>query len=391
MNVNKLKKERISLFKNAITGKEKIHRIPYYSHACCWITSDAGYKLSESCRDYEMSMDASMHMLKTYKIDGYASLMGICNQRILDSLGVERFIYNDEMGGYSLKDHERMKADEYDALIENPEKFLWSTLVPRFCPKMNGPDAYDNFKNFVAENNRYGAHVAKVSQIACDQYGVPVNRAPDGLVYHMAWEDLFAYLRGIKGFSYDMRKNPDKVEAAIRVLSDLYNKQAIERFESGTSGTNPDYYYDAAMGFLAHTVMSPKQFERFIWPEIQRYAELLDQKDKIGLLKFEGDSKRFWYLLRTLPEKRFAILSEMDDIYELKEALPNMTVMGGMPLDLLGYGMPDECVAYAKKLIDEIGRDGRFIFSEQKMLTFKNDCKSDNLIAVSEFVSQYEI
>ena len=58
-----------------------------------------------------------------------------------------------------------------------------------------------------------------------------------------------------------------------------------------------------------------------------------------------------------------------------------------MKVELLGNGTPQECVDYAKKLIDELG-DG-YIFSENKMLSFKNDCKRENLLAVREFVRDY--
>ncbi len=62
--------------------------------------------------------------------------------------------------------------------------------------------------------------------------------------------------------------------------------------------------------------------------------------------------------------------------------------MGGMTTDLLGNGTKQQCIDYAKKLIDELG-DG-FIFSTNKMVSFRNDCKRENLLAVTDFVRNYQ-
>ena len=52
---------------------------------------------------------------------------------------------------------------------------------------------------------------------------------------------------------------------------------------------------------------------------------------------------------------------------------------------------PDECVAYTKRLCDELGRDGGFILSEGKMLSYRNDAKAENYKAVCDFVSSYRL
>lgn len=40
-----------------------------------------------------------------------------------------------------------------------------------------------------------------------------------------------------------------------------------------------------------------------------------------------------------------------------------------------------------KKLIDELGNG--FIFSQNKMVSFRNDCTRENLLAVNEFIRNY--
>ena len=61
-----------------------------------------------------------------------------------------------------------------------------------------------------------------------------------------------------------------------------------------------------------------------------------------------------------------------------------------MTAELLGRGTPEQCVARTKELIDGLGGlEGGFVLSQDKMLTFKNDAKPENLKAVSEFVTNY--
>ena len=81
---------------------------------------------------------------------------------------------------------------------------------------------------------------------------------------------------------------------------------------------------------------------------------------------------------------------EQDDIFEARKQLPNICLAGGMLTELLGSGSKEQCTDYARKLIDEVGRDGGFILGQDKMLTFKGDCNPDNLKAVCDFVQDYQ-
>jgi hypothetical protein len=65
--------------------------------------------------------------------------------------------------------------------------------------------------------------------------------------------------------------------------------------------------------------------------------------------------------------------------------------MGGLTTELLANATPEECVAYTKRLCDELGRDGGFILSEGKMLSYRNDAKPENMLAVCQFVNDYRL
>jgi uroporphyrinogen-III decarboxylase len=74
-----------------------------------------------------------------------------------------------------------------------------------------------------------------------------------------------------------------------------------------------------------------------------------------------------------------------------KEIGDTVCLCGGMPSDLLARGTKKECIDYAKRLIDELASDGGFIFSQDKMISYPNDCSAENLKAVNEFVQEYRI
>ena len=100
---------------------------------------------------------------------------------------------------------------------------------------------------------------------------------------------------------------------------------------------------------------------------------------------------RFADFFQDVKKGTVAMGHEMDDAFEIRQKLPNICIMGGMSIDYLAKKTPEECVAFGKKLIDELGRDGGFIMSTTKILTYKNDCKRENQITLNDFVRNYKL
>ena len=98
---------------------------------------------------------------------------------------------------------------------------------------------------------------------------------------------------------------------------------------------------------------------------------------------------RFADYFSDVPKGSAIMHLEMDDIFEMRKLLPGMPLAGGMTTDLLGRGTPQECVEWAKVLCNELGSG--FIMSQNKMLSFRNDCRRENLLAVNDFVRGVEL
>lgn len=95
--------------------------------------------------------------------------------------------------------------------------------------------------------------------------------------------------------------------------------------------------------------------------------------------------------LNEYPKGTLMVLVESDDPFELRRKLPNIGIFGGLNTDIMGNGTPEECVAMAKKAIDELGTEGGLYLAPNKMTSYRYDMTSANLKAVADFVSAYEI
>jgi hypothetical protein len=72
----------------------------------------------------------------------------------------------------------------------------------------------------------------------------------------------------------------------------------------------------------------------------------------------------------------------------MRKRLPNVALAGGMKTCLLGYGTNEQCVDYATTPIDTLGAG--FVLSQDKMISYRNDVRRENLLAVNEFARNYQ-
>lgn len=142
---------------------------------------------------------------------------------------------------------------------------------------------------------------------------------------------------------------------------------------------------------MSHNLMSPKQFERYSLPYLQDIVDHAKSVNGRIFLFAEGSMKHLTDQFRDLSDNCICLYSEMDDIVQLKKALPNLTVAGGYPVKYLAEENTAACIDRAKQLIDNVAYDGNYIFGCNKMLTYPDDAHSENLFAVNNFIKQYAV
>ena len=204
-------------------------------------------------------------------------------------------------------------------------------------------------------------------------------------------EELESNLLGIKELSVSLRRH----KALIKEFCDKWDEKhidpMIEKVYLSDGPQDEKYCFDASMILLSHNILNPKQFDMFLWPSLQRMLDAYAYRGMSVRIFAEGSILRYAEKFNRYPKGTITFHLEQDDPFEFREAAPNCAIMGGLDTEMLSTATPEECIAHTKKLCDELGRQGGFILSEGKMLSYKNDAKADNLKAICDFVSNYKL
>lgn len=389
MTPQELEKYRLKLIRDASSMQVKPERVPHVSFFVTWKILDSQYKLSEAMNDYSIMEKVVRQHQEKYGFDAIFEYGGRNAIRIPAALGGTSYIVNDEAGTVSYLDKALAEREELDELIADPKKFFWEKGMAKKYPCWaDGTVKVNDVQKAVDEQMAFIKYHMGITKLMKDEYGVPLFTCPTNGFTYCGLDFLFNTIRGIRGLSLDMRKDPTKVEAAIDALNELYFNPGLEALRK-SAGPNPDYCFDYDITMLCHTILNPKQFERFLWPNLKAVLDLLAEKKLTVRLFFEGSSSRFWDYLKDYPKGIITMHPEQDDVFELRKQLPNCAILGGMPVSLLGNGTAKECVDYTKRLCDELGHDGGFILCQDKMVSFRNDAKPENVKAVCDFVREY--
>jgi uroporphyrinogen-III decarboxylase len=115
--------------------------------------------------------------------------------------------------------------------------------------------------------------------------------------------------------------------------------------------------------------MSLDQFATFYWPGLKKLILALIDAGLTPCPFFEGTHTQRLQYYAELPKGKVLGLFDNTDIYKAKEILGNTMCMSGFrPLFLLQAGTPEKVRAYAKKLIDVVGKDDGFIMGPRSAM-----------------------
>lgn len=390
MNNKELKQSRIQLFRDAANFKPT-ERIPHFSAAVTWKVFDAGHTLDEALTNFDVMEKCVRHFLDTYPVDGILDT-GIRNQfNVTEAFGEGGYYYyTPDLVG--IHDHAHCTVDTLMEYLENPEKYIWEKILPNKYGESWGKKTAADWKRTFKEYMNYTKFVIHMGSVTGKEYGIPglaPNNPMKGTI-QFGIEELEANLLGIKQLSIAMRRNADLIEEFCTKWDAQHIDPIIEEIKSG-EGPNYKYCFDASIMMLAHNIMGSKQFERFYWPSLKRLLDAYAEKGMNVRIFAEGSIMRYVDYFKDYPKGTITLHLEQDDPFEIREKLPNVAIMGGMTTDMLANATAEECVAYAKKLCNELGKNGGFIFSENKMLSYRNDAKAENMAAVCNFLNEYRM
>jgi hypothetical protein len=284
---------------------------------------------------------------------------------------------------------EYVKADEYDAFLDDPSDFAIRTYLPRIFTGLEGLSALPPFKFMlvgyagapmmsgiislppIADALRALNEASLVSLQWTAGYmefdnrmaaaGYPVATSAISLA---PFDVISDFMRGMRGAMLDMYRCPDKLVAVQeKILPTLIGAAAT----IAQMGNNNRVFIPLHRG--ADGFMSLEQFERFYWPGLKSLILGLIELGLTPCPFFEGKYDQRLEYLKELPAGKVVGMFDNTDLFQAKEVIGDtMCIVGGMPLSLLQTGTPEQVRELTRKLCEEVGEGGGFIMSSSTVL-----------------------
>ncbi|MCL1912393.1 MAG: hypothetical protein FWG10_00570 [Eubacteriaceae bacterium] len=361
-------------------------RVPFIPHFYLWSALDQGYKISDVCTDFELNIKVQRNFHEKYKFDVFKSQSGLlCNPlAILEGIGTGFNVFNDDAESIEIDDFQIMFGHDYDAFLADWRRFLWEVMLPRKFPEWNNLKVSDLARH-IGTYREFTSHLATLSEIATKELALPKMNAVAPAFLPV--ECFYMYWMGLQGASKEVRRNPGKFQDAVALLDKEIIDPFVELVKQGVDVSESAFV--TSVTFLAQNFMNSKQFGQYYWPTVKKILDAVTGQDQIMHIFAEGMIIRLADFFRDVEKGHLAIQIEQDSPYDFVKALPNVACIGGVTTHYLGHTPADECVAYVKRLIDDLGTSGGFLLAPDKMMSYRRDAKGENLKAVCDFVAEY--
>ncbi|HLB27851.1 MAG TPA: uroporphyrinogen decarboxylase family protein [Dehalococcoidales bacterium] len=300
---------------------------------------------------------------------------------------------------------EYMKADEYDAFIQDETDYRWRAYLPRIwgaaepltklrlsaanvnqfgLPEVQG--ALKKLMQAGEEGRKWEGKVSAANK-RLTELGYPDFRAvggpPGGAPFDMIGDNL----RGQRGIALDMYKRPEKLLQAIDSITAKRLHQ-IHSKENARLGGSP------VIGFALHKgadgFMSDSQFRTFYWPSLRRMILALIEEGFVPELRTQGSYNSRLKAIQDLPKASVIWHFYLTDIELGVDAVGGkQCIVGSVPQSLLQCGTPKEVEAYARRLIDIAGKDGGFMMTSPGALG--KEARAENIRAMIKTARDYGV
>ncbi len=395
MNMELLYSQRLNRYVTAMRN-EKPDRVPIRPFVAEFTAKYAGYTCQEVVHDYEKAFAAARKCAADFDWDAIVPNMvyvwtGLTQAIGLRYYGIPGIGVPHNMGFQYIEppeDKSFMRADEYDALIDDPTAFLFNVWLPRVSTEVSAigaPSTYRNNLSFLKGG------MAMLSYFSSFGGQIARMRSESGTVSAIAgifkspFDILADKLRGYVGLTMDMYERPDKVLAACEALMPHLLNVGL---------TSADPTCQVPIGYWMHRgcvpFITPKQFESHYWPTLKPIIEEFWRHGHQTLFYAEGNWNAHLDHFARLPDRSIVYHVDRADVFEAHRKLGHkFCLSGGIPNVLLSYGTADEVRACCKKVIDEVARDGGYIMDASAIM--QDDTSVENIRAMTEFTREYGV
>ena len=277
-----------------------------------------------------------------------------------------------------------MNADEYDQLIANPTKFIADVLLPRRHPHLfESRDAAKESLKLYAEDRFYSLIQlsAAVEKDLLENHGVAPMVSMQKMI-QTPLDMLFDFFRGFRGTLTDLRRQPEKVKAALDVIWEQRCAPTLEQLSQGAYPFAVQYPHIPAY-------LSPKQFDELYWVHEKQYIEKIAAGGGKVYMVMEGRWEKIWHRFLELPKDSCILHVDDDDIFKAhKELGHHQIISGGAKASDLRLKPFDKVKDDVKRVLDTCAPGGGFLFCTDKCWIAPGDV-NQALIDTFNFVHEY--
>ncbi|MCX6070225.1 MAG: uroporphyrinogen decarboxylase [Chloroflexi bacterium] len=406
----KLYKERITRIKDAIQMKKQPDRVPVLLAPSFFPVFHSGMTPRDVLYDYDKLQAAFKKFTLEFDADAHIGATAPGSGKVYDILDYKLYSWPGHgvapEHSYQCNEGEYMKADEYDALIQDPSGYFSNVYLPRvfgalaplqMLPFLPGIlEIYGVGFNFIP----FGIPPVQAAYKALMQAGEEALKwagalgAVSGELASRGYPEFWAgfskapfdvigdTLRGTKGIMLDIYRQPKKLLDALEAFVPLMIKLGLGAAQINGRPIVFMPLHKGADGFL-----SDEQYEKFYWPTLRKVMLGLIEEGCIPNPAAEGGYNSRLSVIKDLPKGKTLWMFDTTDMAKAKAAMGDTAcIMGNVPSTLLNLGTPKEVKEYSKKLIDVAGKGGGFILSNG---AFFDQAKPDNIKAVVQAAKEH--
>ena len=406
-------KARINRFLDAATLRKVPDRVPVLAELGNFIGRYYGYTSYDMMYNAEKVVEVAMKATQEFQLDTQIGAAGARPGKVMDILDEKQYLWpghgipvNSDM---QFKEEEWMKADEYDALVEDPSDYRLRVFLPRAMgalqplsklPPLSGlgsaaaglsafglPEVEAALNKLVEAGKAALEWQRKVGPIRrrLTELGFPVL---DGGNSGVPFARINDSLRGTRGIMADIFRQPGKVMEALEWMTPRLLKDCLDSARLGDSPLVHVHMHKGGDG-----IMSPEHYKAFYWGPLRKLCLGLIEEGLIPRLSMEGPFNSRWKLemFRELPKGRAVWWSEgrQTDMAQLKEVFGNVAcIEGDVPAALLKVGTPQEVTDYCRRLIDVAGKSGGYIFDTSFI---DGNSRAENVWAMIKCAKEYGV
>jgi uroporphyrinogen-III decarboxylase len=407
----RLYKERTTRFIKAIKLEEP-DRVPVLLPSGFFPAYYAGYTLRDVMYDYEKLKKAYLRFIDEFDMDSFTGPGLVLPGKVLEMTDHRLHKWPghglpDNASLYQYVEKEYMKADEYDAFMENPTDFWWRFFLPRivgafepfrklagfsgmmgiptmFYAALGNPDVEAAFKTMIEAGKETVRWQKVIGELTLASLAAGIPNLRGGGMGGAPFDMIADMLRGTQGMVMDMYRQPDKLHEAMEKLAPM----AIRSSVAAADATGcPVCFMPLHKG--DESFMSPRQFETFYWPTFRRVLTGMIEEGLVPYPFAEGRYGARLEVIRDLPQASMLWSFEDIDMARAKKVLGGSAcIAGNVPASILYTGTPKDVKEHCRKLIETCAPGGGYILTGAAGM---NEGNPDNLRAIIAAAKEYGV